>query len=254
MMKLFKKIVAFSLFLITIAGNAQGTTWTKEMVAGNKSYKDGKYDEASKRYETALTAKKGKDKASYNLGNAEYKQEKYDAAINHYESAFGQSTNYADKANALFNKGNAFFQKQDYDSAIKSYKDALKYDPQDKSTIENLAKAKLKKNMKEQEQKEKQDKKDKKDQKDQQDQEKKEDPQDQNEQNKDQENKQDQQKQEQQNKNEGEEKEGESQPQKQNLTRAELDRLLKMIENEEKNVQKKLTRFNGKNSPQSKDW
>ena len=233
--------------------------WASLLRKGNEQYKTGNFEEASKIYADALMFKTGKDITNFNQGNALYKQNQYDAAINGYKSAFEQSSNYDDKGNALYNMGNAYYQKEDYNAAIKSYKDALKYKPSDKDILDNLTKAKLKKAEQQKQEQQKQDKKNNNDQqnKDQNQDKDQQDNQDQQNQNKDQQNDKDQQQNQDQNQqqNPKNQQDQEQSGQKKNLTQDELERLLKMIEGEEKNVQKKLTQYKtGSTGKTTKDW
>lgn len=258
-----KKIV-FSIGLLFIwicSINAQANEeWASLLRKGNEQYKTGNFEEASKIYADALMFKTGKDITNYNQGNALYKQNQYDAAINGYKSAFEQSSNYDDKGNALYNMGNAYYQKEDYNAAIKSYKDALKYKPSDKDILDNLTKAKLKKAEQQKQEQQNQDQKNNKDQqnKDQNQDKDQDNNQDQKNQNKDQQkdkNQQQNQDQDQQNQQNQNQQDQEQQGQKKNLTKDELERLLKMIEGEEKNVQKKLTQYKtGSSGQTTKDW
>jgi tetratricopeptide (TPR) repeat protein len=247
--------------------------WIKTMKSGNLQYKQNDFAAAESTY---LEAEKiaGEQPINeygnkFNLGNAQYRQKKYKESISSYESAFDNAKTSEEKANALYNKGNTEYLAEDYQSALKSYKDALKYNPKDGETIDNLAKTKLK-IIEEKQNKPPEDEDGKKqenqDQNNQDQDPKKQENQDQKGQNQDQ-------NQDQKDQGQKDGKSDEKQPNQDNqskesqsdkgdnsditkpgMSKEYLQRLLKMIEDEEKSIQQKLRKQNVKTSKQSKDW
>ena len=211
---------------------------TRSLVnGGNDLYRDQKFSDAEVNYRKALEKEKGLVQGHFNLGDALTKQGKYDQAVREYQEALAKAERKDTKAYASYNIGNAQMKQQKYQDAVQSYVDALKIDPKDEDAKYNLSYAleKLKAPPpKPQQNKKDQDKKDqnKKDQ-DKQNQ--------QNQQNKDQQNK-DQQKQ-----------QSPRQQQKQ-MSKADAQRILDVLKNSEKDVQKKLHQRQAVRPRTDKDW
>jgi len=213
---------------------------------GNSQYKDQKYADAEVNYRKALEKEQGLVPGHYNLGNALYKQEKTEEAIKEYENALMKAESKDTKAEAYFNMGNAFMKGQRYQEAVKSYVESLKLNPNDQDAKYNLSYALEK--MKQQQQ---QDKNDKSKDKDKQDQKNK----DQDKQKQDQE-KQDQQKQDQQQQQKQDQQQQKQQQrgQEKKMAKADAERILDVLKNSEKDVQKKLRVRPAVRSKTEKDW
>lgn len=107
----------------------------KYIEESNKAYEEKNYDKA---YDELLKINDSKEK-EYNLANILYKQNKYKEAIKRYESI--KSDDRILEFNRLHNLGNAYAKDKQYKKAIKSYKEALKI-KEDKATRQNLEKVK----------------------------------------------------------------------------------------------------------------
>jgi tetratricopeptide (TPR) repeat protein len=159
--------------------------------------------------------KKGTDKApdsfeaQFNLGDAYFKQQRYDEAIKSYQSSLAMARNDTEKSKVHYNVGNSLLKSQKIEESIKEYKKSLKLNPNDQETKYNLSYAlEMLKNQQQQDQQ--QDKKDE----DKKEEEKKDEQKDKKEEKKeDQQQKQDQQKQDQQKKEEQKQQQ-QQQPQK----------------------------------------
>ncbi len=244
-MRIFAIIILF-LFINLAAGYAQSTH--KYLRNGDMLYGYGKYSEAETEYRRAETQKPSL-KSAYNLGNTLMNQERYEEAIKKYQDAVDKATTEKEKASVYHNLGNALYKKQQYRESIEAYKKSLKYQPKDIETKENLAIARRElKKQQNQQQKDKENQDKNKDQKDQQDQ-------NQNNQ-QDNKNKQDQQ-QDQNQKDQQEQNQNNQQQQSQNdkkMSRQDAQKLLEIMDSEEKKVQQKLRRVDGKPSKTRKDW
>jgi Ca-activated chloride channel homolog len=225
----------------------------KHIRQGNKLYEAKKFPEAEKSYREALEQKKDSFKAIFNLGDAYYQQGKYQEAAGQFEILATRTKSRDTLAKVYHNLGNSLLMLQEYDKSIAAYKKALRNNPYDEDTRYNLAYAQTMKKMQEQQKdKEKQDKeknenKDDKDSK--------------NDKEKNKESKDDQ-------KNEGEKakenedkkdienKKDEQQRSQQQISKEDAQRLLDALNNDEKNVQKKLKKGQGKanRTPPDKDW
>ena len=206
---------------------------------GNGQYKDQKYSDAEVSYRKALEKEQELVPGQFNLGNALYKQDKGDEAVRAYENAAMKAESKETKADAYFNMGDAYMKGQHYQEAVNSYIESLKLNPSDQDTKYNLSYALAK--MREQQQQQQQNKNDKnKDNK--QDKQKNQQNQDQNKQDQQQQQKQDQQPQQKQ------------QSQEKKMAKAEAERILDVLKNNEKDVQKKLRVRQGVRVKTDKDW
>ena len=100
-----------------------------------KAYIEKEYDKA---YDKLVNVKNSQEK-EYNLANILYKQKKYKEAIKKYESI--KTSNRDLEFNRLHNLGNSYAKNKEYKKAIESYENALKI-KNDKETKENLEKVK----------------------------------------------------------------------------------------------------------------
>lgn len=221
----------------------------KSLRNGDMLYGFGKYQEAETEYRRADN-EKATVKSAYNLGNALIQQERYEEAAKKYNDAAAKANTNAERANIYYNQGNALFNKQQYQESINAYKKSLKYDSKDVATKENLAMARQQLRQQQQQQQ-------KKDNKQNQDKNKDESQQDQ--QNKDQNSKDDQeqkdqdQQQNKDNQNNDQNNQNEK-PDGKEMSKSDAQKLLEIMDNEEKKVQQKMRRVDGKGKKVVKDW
>jgi Ca-activated chloride channel family protein len=223
---------------------------------GNKAYESGDFEVADEFYSKALKSEPELEVAEFNKADVLYEQKKYAEAIHMLKGIAESSEDDLLRAKSYHNMGNAYLESQKLSESIQAYKNALKLNPEDEETRYNLAYALSK--LQQQQQKQNQDNQDKQDQN--KDQQKK------NDQNKDQQDQQDKnqnkdQQDQQQNQDENQQKsdepsEQQSQPQPNQLSKEDAERLLNALNNDEKDVQKKLkkkkTQASGKKV--EKDW
>jgi Ca-activated chloride channel homolog len=213
---------------------------TRSLVnGGNDLYKDQKFSDAEVNYRKALEKEKGLVQGHFNLGDALTKQGKFDEAVKEYENALSKAEGSETKAYAHYNIGNSLMKQQKYQDAVRSYIDALKVDPKDEDAKYNLSYALEKLRVPPPKPQKNQDKKDqdKKDQ-DKKDQQKKD---------------QDQQKQ-QQKDQQDKQKPQQSPGQQKQMSRADAQRILDVLKNSEKDVQKKLHTRQAVRPRTDKDW
>lgn len=228
---------------------------------GNSSYESQDFENSELKYRKALEKNVTSFDAGFNLGDALFKQKKYEEAAKKFEELAHSEAGKEDKAKAFHNLGNTMMQTQKLEEGVEAYKNALRNNPKDEETRYNLAYAQ--KMLKQQQEQQKQDNKDQekkddqnKDQKDQdkkdqdkkdqekKDQEKKDEQKDKQDQNKDQQDKQDQQDQ-------------KKQEQKaQQIPKEKAEQMLKALENDEKDLQKKMKMqmVKGQKVKVEKDW
>lgn len=225
----------------------------KNLRNGDMLYGYGKFGDAETEYRKADTETPSV-KSAYNLGNTLIDQERYEEAAKRYQDAAARATTDAEKSKIYHNQGNAYFKKEKYKESVESYKNALKYDAKDQETKQNLAMAQyeLKKQIQQQKQEQQQNKdQNKEDKKQDQDKQQKQDQDNKNE------DKQDQEQQNQQNQNQDEQDNKSSEQQGQddkNLSKSDAEKLLEIMDNEEKKVQQKLRRMDTKGKKPKKDW
>jgi tetratricopeptide (TPR) repeat protein len=233
---------------------------------GNDDYSEKNYAGATKKYEKSLSVDSSFLDAKYNLANAQYKLQKYDTAARLFNEVAENTDDKKLKSNAYHNLGNAKFKQKKYQESVNAYKQALINDPENEEARYNLSYAMRK--LREQQEKEKnQDKKDqnkddkKKDQDQKGDQKNDKDNKDKNK--KDDKKKDDQDKKDQQDKNKGDQKDKEKKPQDgdkknqgkkpqpqkpnpQKLSKEDARRMLEAIQNDERQLKKKLEKKKGK--------
>ena len=236
----------------------------KLLRSGDKSYDQQNYSKAEEDYRKAVN-KDNSPKSNYNLGNAVYQQEKYKEAVKHFQTSAQNATNEGVKSKAFYNMGNAHlnaYQKaegeevkekeQHLKDAIDSYKQALRHNPKDMDSKHNLTMA-MQQMRQQQQQKQQNQNKDKQDKSD----DNKED-----DKNKQQENEKDGKQEEEkdqgekedgeQDKNKPEEKDGEKDGQQ--ISKKEAEKLLEIMNDEERKVQEKLNKSKSKKRKSDKDW
>ncbi|WP_396632972.1 tetratricopeptide repeat protein [Maribacter sp. R86514] len=238
----------------------------------NKALSEDDFIAAEVDYRKAISKSADNSAAPYNLGNAYYQNETYNEAFGRFKEAGEASTSKADKHKAYHNMGNVFMKRKDYAKAVEAYKEALRNNPTDEETRYNLALAKeLLKKDKDDKDKDKDDKDENKDQ-DQKDEGENEDKKDQGEDgdkgdegDKDEEkkddgkdgegdNESDQKKKPEQ--GEGDNEQNQQQPKPNQLSKQQVENLLRAMQNAEKKVQDKIDakKVKGAKIKTEKDW
>jgi tetratricopeptide (TPR) repeat protein len=201
---------------------------------GNNNYKEGNYQQAEVEYRKALEGNPASYKADFNLGNALYKQKQYDAAAAKYAGLAEKESDRQKLGRYYYNLGNALFEKKSYQESIEAYKNALRNMPGDMDSKHNLQLAlrTLNEQQQQQQQQQQQNKNDQQQNKDQQKQQ----------QGGENQQKQDQQDQNQQQDQKGQESQDGNQPKqvKGQISPEDAERILQALENEEKDVMKRV--------------
>ena len=253
-MMIKKGVLFLGFVLLYLVVNAQSER--KFVRRGNDDFENRNFTESEIKYRKAIEEKSDFNDALYALGDALYKQEKYEDAAQQFQAIAGKSDVSKNmKAKAYHNLGNSLLKSKKLKESIEAYKNALKLNPGDIETKHNLTYAmnqlrkqqNRKKNQKDQQKQNKQNK-------DQQNKENKKKDQKKNDQN------QNQQKQDQNKKQDQEKKKQQQnqQPQKkkQEISKKDAQRLLQALENDEKQLQKKLKKkkAKSKNVKVTKNW
>jgi tetratricopeptide (TPR) repeat protein len=152
------------ILLLSIVTVSSSQTLRSHVQEGNKVYEKGKYSDAEVSYKRALEKNPKSHAAQFDLGDALYKQQRYDEAMRQYNSSAAVTKDADNKAASYYNIGNSLLKANKFPESIEAYKRALAMNPNDEDTRYNLQYALDR--MKEQ----KQNKKQQKNQKDQQNQ------------------------------------------------------------------------------------
>jgi len=236
------RILYYVLFLTACLSSIIAAQTVRSHISdGNALYKDQKFADAEAEYRKSLEKDNQVMQGYFDLGDALYKQQRYDEAVQNYQNALTKTTVPKIQAQLHHNIGNAHLERKSYQESIDEYKRSLKLNPDDEETKYNLAYAEkmLKQQQQQKQQQNKQNKNDKNQQKDQQKKQQDKDKQDQQKQNQQQQ--QDKQKQQQQ-------------QQEKQMSRAEAERILDALKNDEKNVQKQLHKKTVVRGTVEKDW
>ena len=199
---------------------------------GNGEYTDGKFADAEVAYRKALEKEHGLTEGQFNLGNALHRQGKYDEAARAHEQVLGDTQERATQADAYFNIGNSHLKAGAYREAVDAYVESLKRNPDDQDAKYNLSYALQK--LHEQQQQQQSNKNDQQ----------KQNPKDNKDQNK-QQNKQDQQQ---------DQRQQQPQNRERQMSRADAERILEVLKNAEKDIQKRLRARQAVRPKGEKDW
>jgi Ca-activated chloride channel homolog len=110
---------------------------------GNDLYKQQQYEPAKAAYDEALTKDSSNTIAKFNSANTAYRLAKPDDAIKSFAALAVKYKNADEKARVYYNKGVVLSNQKRLEESIEEYKNALRQDPNDKETRENLQKALL---------------------------------------------------------------------------------------------------------------
>ena len=207
--------------------SAYGQNERKVIRDGVRAYEDGEFGEAEVQFRKAENINQESYEAEFNTGVALYGQEKYEETVKQYQALLDQTDDAGKTAQIWHNIGNSLLEAQQYAPSIESYKNSLRLNPSDEDTRYNLAYAKQK--LKEEQQQQQQNQDQNKDQEENQDQ-----------QNQDQEENQDQQDQEQEKENDQDQDQQEQQPVPRDISKEDAERMLKAIQEQEKDVKDKV--------------
>ena len=243
--------------------NAQSEDYAKYYNKAN-SLSESDFEKAEKNYRVAINDSLSDLKATFNLSNEYYTEGYFDDAISRQLEAIKLAKNKIEKHKEYHNLGNSFMKKEMCSEAVSAYKSALRNNPNDDETRYNLALAKQcedeqskndddqKDDQQDQENKEKDNKDDQQDQENK-ERDNKDDQQDQD--NKEKDNKDDPGKQKDNNKNSSEDSKP-NEKKKSQLSKQQINNLLKAMENAEKKVQAKVneSKQKGIKVVSKKDW
>ena len=249
-MKFIKPLIIF--LMIAKASVVFAQEEKKFIKKGNEQYKDKNYKEAEQSYRQSVTKTDKTVEGNFNLGDALYKEKKFDEAREQFDKIASASKNKLLMANAYHNIGNSFLEKKKLEESIAAYKKSLLNNPTDDETRYNLSYAQ-KMLKKQQDDKKKQDKKNKDDKKKDKDKDKKDNNKDDKNQDKKDQDKKDQDK---KNQDKKDQNDKQNQPQPDNVSKDDAERMLEALNNDEKKTQDKLKnkKPTGERVKILKDW
>lgn len=159
-----KRYILFALLLVFTIGISAQKNVRKSIRKGNSAFKEQRYTAAEENYAKALEENASSKEASFNLANTYYKQQRWDDALKEYQHYLTLENEDPNKmSTAWSNMGNTFLKKkanensqqqaggmmpqqgpqqQEQDNlkmSMEAYKNALRLNPQDDETRENLA-------------------------------------------------------------------------------------------------------------------
>lgn len=160
-----RQLTLLATLVLTLTASAHADQFAKRNNSGNKLLENGKIDSAITEYQAARVERPSESGVVYNLGSAYHQKGAFDTAATELQNAMA-NIEPSLKSNALYNLGNTQYRMQEYQAAIESYKQTLIANPGDQDAKHNLELTLRKMNQGKDStsQKQDQDKKDKKDQ------------------------------------------------------------------------------------------
>lgn len=227
---------------ISVGSDAYAQEERRFIRQGNRHFENQELDKSEEAYRRALEKESNSFIAGFNLGDVLYEQENYEEAIKQFYSLSNITDDKEQLAKVFHNLGNTLLKEKQLKQSVEAYKQALRNNPGDMDTKHNLAYAQRLLNQQQQQQQQQDQKKDQQNEQDQ----KKE--QDQSQQGQEQE--QDQKKQQQQ------QQEQQQQQQEQKMSKEDAERILQSLEENEKELQKKIKEKKSRDNRQKsdKDW
>ena len=213
------------LVVLMVVISAYGQNERKVIRDGVRAYGDGEFEEAEVQFRKAENINQELYEAEFNTGAALYSQEKYEETVKQYELLLDQTDDPGKIAQIWHNIGNSLLEAQQYGPSIEAYKNSLRKNPSDEDTRYNLAYAKQKLEEQQQENRDSD-----------QDQQKQDKENDQQEQGQDQ----DKEKQDQEQDQKNDQQEQEQQPVPREISKEDAERMLKAIQQQEKDVKEKV--------------
>lgn len=141
MIKVFITYALLPLYLsIILLGSQTFAQSTRGLVnEGVELYNENKFSDAEVNFKKGAELDPNNFEAQFNLGDAYYKQQRYDEALKSFQSALSKAETDDQKAKIYHNVGNSLLKSQKIKESIGAYKEALKLNPDDHETKYNLS-------------------------------------------------------------------------------------------------------------------
>lgn len=281
-------LIITTIVLLAAPAFLAGQSYRGTVNEGNELYRQKKYDAAREKYERAAAADAERPESYFNSGNTAYRSDDVKSALEQYEKAGMRFRDRERIAQTLYNAGNTFLnaaekgaenpmlqqaagdkaedlRMEGYRQAIEMYKKALKLNPEDEDARYNLTYARKKLEDLQKQQQNKDQNKDQKQQQKQKEQDKQQDQQNKDKNKQEEQQKKDQQDQQQQkqqnqkgeNEKDKAKKDQQKQPQPdkdQQMSKQQAEQILRALQREEKDLQKKKRQEQGRRVNVEKDW
>jgi tetratricopeptide (TPR) repeat protein len=128
------------LFFISLSYTDTHSQSTRDLVNdGVELYNEQKFADAEVNFKKGSEKSPQNFEAKFNLGDAYYKQQRYDEAMKSFQSAFVDAKDDLEKAKLHYNIGNSLLKSQKIKESIGAYKEALKLNPTDQQAKYNLS-------------------------------------------------------------------------------------------------------------------
>ncbi|UCE23150.1 MAG: tetratricopeptide repeat protein [Candidatus Zixiibacteriota bacterium] len=236
--------VLTALFALLLVSSVAAEDYIDLVKKGNEAYHQQDYKKALEYYHGAETELPASPELEYNIAGALHHQGGYEETVDRYTSALN-TTDVNLEAQAHYNLGNTHFRMGEFEKAIANYQNALEINPDDVDAKFNLelARKRLKEQIKPEQQQQ--------DQQQQQEQEKEQQQQqDQQQQNEQQQGQQQQDQQQQQ-----QEQQPEPEPaDDKEMSREDAERILNALRDDEQDLQKQIKRQRKAGDYIGKDW
>jgi Ca-activated chloride channel family protein len=136
-----KSLILFiAMFIIAIFQMQANAQSTRDLVNdGVELYNEQKFADAEVNFKKGTETNPQNFEAKFNLGDAYYKQQRYDEAMKSFQSAFVDAKNELEKSKLYYNIGNSLLKSQKIKESIGAYKEALKLNPNDEQAKYNLS-------------------------------------------------------------------------------------------------------------------
>ena len=119
--------LASCLLFTTAFGLAQD--WKKDLNDARKLYKDTKYGESLKKYQSAQKHAPKNVDLSDEIAQSSYKANEFEKAEKIYNQSSSKKGNPSQKAKTYHNLGNSKMKQKKYDEAVEAYKESLRNNP-----------------------------------------------------------------------------------------------------------------------------
>jgi len=136
-MRTIIKYFSLTLLIPTALAFAQSTRGLVN--DGVNLYNEKKFSDAEVNFKKGSENAPDNFEAKFNLGDAYYKQQRYDEAIKSFQSALANAKTDEEKAKIYHNVGNSLLKAQKLKESIGAYKESLKLNPNDQETKYNLS-------------------------------------------------------------------------------------------------------------------